>query len=670
MSTENTSSWNTANQHFLVAAVNVIKKQLELYSYSNGNGAETAAMAELTNAQNELAAAATAMPAPSALDTLISVFGLSSFEQAVLLLCAGIELSSDFSSLVGRLQGDPQLSLPTFNLALAALPDAHWSALSPAAPLRYWRLIELNNGQTISKSTIKIDEQILHYLTGVHYLDERLSAIMEPLTKKEPLVSSHNELVDNILQTYTHESNNDSLPVIQLTGDNTMDKDAIASFVCEQAGLYPYTIFANNLPTVPKDIIEMSRLWGREAALKSYALYIDCNGLDMADKYRLQSIVSFIEKTQGLIIISIQEELPKLNRPKNLFEVKKPTADEQLLLWKQVLGNSTDQIETQLRRLVAQFNLSTAVIHKASAEVKKDLPADDAWPDDKKEQFLNKLWKTCCVHTRPQVADLAKRIDPIADWDELILPALQKEILKEIVMQVKQRNKVYDDWGFAARSSRGLGITALFAGESGTGKTMASEVLAKALQLDLYRIDLSQVINKYIGETEKNLKQVFDAAEDGGAILLFDEADALFGKRSEVKDSHDRYANIEVSYLLQRMEAYRGLAILTTNMKTALDKAWMRRIRFVVQFPFPDTVQRTEIWRRAFPLSTPTGDLEMAKLAKLNIPGGNIKNIALNAAFIAADEGIPVSMSHISRAARSEYNKMEKPLTTMEMDTW
>src|SRR5258708_7265073 len=162
MSTENTSSWNSANQHFLVASVNIIKKQLELYNiYSNGNGAEAAAASDFTNAQNELSAVAAAMPAPSALDTLISVFGLSAFEQAVLLLCAGVELSSDFASLVSRLQGDPQLSLPTFNLALAALPDAHWSALSPAAPLRYWKLIELNNGQIISKSTIKIDEQIL-----------------------------------------------------------------------------------------------------------------------------------------------------------------------------------------------------------------------------------------------------------------------------------------------------------------------------------------------------------------------------------------------------------------------------------------------------------------------------------------------------------------------------
>jgi SpoVK/Ycf46/Vps4 family AAA+-type ATPase len=197
---------------------------------------------------------------------------------------------------------------------------------------------------------------------------------------------------------------------------------------------------------------------------------------------------------------------------------------------------------------------------------------------------------------------------------------------------------------------------------------MASEVLANELQLDLYRIDLSQVVNKYIGETEKNLKRIFDAAEDGGSILLFDEADALFGRRSEVKDSHDRYGNIEVSYLLQRMESYRGLAILTTNMKSALDTAFLRRLRFVVQFPFPDTLQRMEIWKRVFPEKTPTLGLEMEKLARLNVAGGNIKNIAMNASFIAAHDAQPVQMSHISRAVRGEYSKLGKMLSGSEIN--
>ena len=271
---------------------------------------------------------------------------------------------------------------------------------------------------------------------------------------------------------------------------------------------------------------------------------------------------------------------------------------------------------------------------------------------------------------RNRLDDLAQRIEPAAHWDDLVLPEPQKATLRQIAVHVKHRLAVYDGWGFAAKGARGLGISALFAGESGTGKTMAAEVLANELHLDLYRIDLAAVVSKYIGETEKNLKRIFDAAEDSGAILLFDEADALFGKRSEVKDSHDRYANIEVSYLLQRMEAYRGLAILTTNLKNALDPAFLRRLRFVVQFPFPDARQRELIWRGIFPAATPLDGVDCAKLARLNVAGGGIRNIAMNAAFLAAEAGGPVAMPHLLQAARSEAAKRERSLSDAETRGW
>jgi vesicle-fusing ATPase len=209
-------------------------------------------------------------------------------------------------------------------------------------------------------------------------------------------------------------------------------------------------------------------------------------------------------------------------------------------------------------------------------------------------------------------------------------------------------------------------MTALFAGPSGTGKTMAAEVLANELQLDLYRIDLSQVVSKYIGETEKNLNRIFGAAEANGAILLFDEADALFGKRSEVKDSHDRYANVEISYLLQRMEAYRGPAILTTNFRSSLDLAFLRRLRFVVEFPFPDAKQRAAIWERIFPQQTPLSEVDSDRLARLALAGGAIRTIAINAAYSAAEEGTAVAQRHILAAARREYAKLDKPITAAE----
>ena len=263
---------------------------------------------------------------------------------------------------------------------------------------------------------------------------------------------------------------------------------------------------------------------------------------------------------------------------------------------------------------------------------------------------------------RPQLDTLAQRLDPKATWDDLVVPEESSRLLRQIAVQVRQRSKVYDDWGFAAKMNRGLGISALFAGESGTGKTMAAEVIANDLQLNLYRIDLSAVVSKYIGETEKNLRRLFDAAEDGGAILFFDEADALFGKRSEVKDSHDRYANIEINYLLQRMEAYRGLAILATNMKSALDPAFMRRLRFIVTFAFPGVAERKLIWQKVFPPQTPTDALDYDRLARLNVTGGNIHSIALNAAFTAAQANEAVSLPIVLAAARTEMRKLEKPI--------
>ena len=358
------------------------------------------------------------------------------------------------------------------------------------------------------------------------------------------------------------------------------------------------------------------------------------------------------------------EPLSLFDGPSVRLDVGKPSADEQRALWQTALGPLAHELNGQLDRLVGQFDLGPHAIEAAGLELRAEID------DEPNAAPGPALWDACRSYSRPRLDDLAQRIESPSAWDDLVLPALQGEILREVAAHVRQRMRVYDAWGFAGKGRRGLGISALFTGPSGTGKTMAAEVLANELRLDLYRIDLSSVVSKYIGETEKNLRRVFDAAEDGGAILLFDEADALFGKRTEVKDSHDRYANIEVSYLLQRMEAYRGLAILTTNLKGALDTAFLRRIRFVVEFPFPDAAQRAAIWRRIFPRQTPTETLDVERLARLNVTGGSIRNIALNAAFLAADGEGTVRASHVLQAARSEYAKLEKPLTDAETGGW
>jgi SpoVK/Ycf46/Vps4 family AAA+-type ATPase len=431
---------------------------------------------------------------------------------------------------------------------------------------------------------------------------------------------------------------------------------AIAARACAELKSGLHAIHTSDIPTCSTERNALARLWEREAVLSNRALLVEG---DIADHAR--TVTSLIENIRSLLIVATPEPMRLKRRSSIRLEVDKPSITEQLALWQDTLGPSSAKLNGQLEKIIANFSLDPESIYEACAQ------AMGGQSPKEEVELDQKLWEACRTQARRPLDELAQRIKPMATWQDLVLPESQSNNLREIAAHVRQRTKVYETWGFARKASRGLGISALFVGASGTGKTMAAEVLANELQLDLYRIDLSQVVNKYIGETEKNLRRVFDAADDSGAILLFDEADALFGKRSDVKDSHDRYANIEVSYLLQRMEEYRGLAILTTNMKKALDQAFLRRIRFVVQFPFPDAGLRAEIWQRIFPSQTPTEGLDIRKLARLDIAGGNIRNIALNAAFVAAEAGESVMMPHVEQAARSEYRKLEKQMTGSEL---
>lgn len=688
-------SWPEANQRYLSAALAVVRERLEQHAQRANSEANLNAPASSPSraAQEALQQAAKDLPDPSALDTLCVTFGLSPFERDVLLLCAGPELDSTFAACCAAAQGDSMRAFPTFSLALAALPASHWSALTPAAPLRRWRLVEVGAGSTLTLSPLRIDERVLHYLTGVQHLDERLAGIVEPLVSAGELTPSHHELTERIVGAWSQAAGKSVLPVIQLCGDETVGKRAIAAAACETLGLHLSLMSAHSLPLGPGEFDGLLRLWEREAALSGCALLLECGELDATDIARERAITRFTESTRGALIVATRERRRVWQRTIISFDVRKPTTNEQRAIWQGILDDKTLSLNGRVEALVSQFSLNAQTIHAAAFEaLGREASGDGQNPPPlnppqslggrgASNEFGNvfarltdakclRLWDACRAQARPRLDDLAQRIEPAATWDNLVLPEPQRQMLRDMAAHVRQRATVYETWGFGSRGARGLGISALFAGASGTGKTMAAEVLANELRLDLCRIDLSQVVNKYIGETEKNLRRVFDAAEEGGAILLFDEADALFGKRSEVKDSHDRYANIEVSYLLQRMETYRGLAILTTNMKSALDTAFLRRIRFVVQFPFPDTAQRAEIWRRIFPSSTPTEGLDVAKLARLNVAGGNIRNIALNAAFLAADAGEPVRMMHLLRAARSEYGKLEKSLTDTEIGGW
>jgi hypothetical protein len=621
-------AWLEANQHGLLAEVARVAAML--------NGAETAGSAS---------------SGAAALDRLGKVFGLSAFERDVLVLCAGVELDGGFAALAGA---------PTFALALGRLPAAHWTALSPSAPLRHWRLIEVHPGSPLVGARLRIDERVLHYLLGIQALDARLAGVVTPVAGEDALTPTHRDLAARIARTWRSVGDAARLPVMQLVGGSRADKRSVATTAATALGLRLYALAASELPTPASDLAALVRLWEREAALLHAALLLD---LDDADGERAAAL-RFVERARCAMFLSTRGAGDELARPAVAIAVEKPSPDEQRALWRRLLGDAGPALNGTVDALPAQFDLSAGMIRRLVNGHRSVTPGGSTRPD------ATALWDAARALSRDRLDHLAQRIEPSATWDDLVLPQAQRHALREMAAQVRHRTTVYERWEIARRNRRGLGISALFAGASGTGKTMAAEVLASDLQLDLYRIDLSQLVSKYIGETEKNVRRVFDAAEGGGAILLFDEADALFGKRSEVKDSHDRYANIEVSYLLQRMEAYRGLAILTSNMKHALDPAFLRRIRFIVHFPFPDGAQRAEIWRQMFPAAMPVAGLHFDKLARLAMPGGHIRNIAVNAAFLAADADEAVQMKHLLQATRSEYAKLEKPLSEAEVAGW
>jgi SpoVK/Ycf46/Vps4 family AAA+-type ATPase len=442
------------------------------------------------------------------------------------------------------------------------------------------------------------------------------------------------------------------------------DADALAEVAAAalvRAGRQTARIDVADLPTAPGERDLIARLWQREALLTEAVLVLSI--ID-ADEMALRSVGGFVARLESAVVVLARHAPPPSVPVDRRIELSRLGVDERIAIWTEALGRAHGVPAHRLASVAGQFDLPTGAIRAAAAR----LPAGGSVSPAKSAELLCQAAR---AEARPRLDDLAERIETRAGWDDLVLPPPQVAILREMTGQLAERTKVYERWGFRARlSSRGLGLSALFAGASGTGKTLAAEVMANALGLDLYRIDLSAVVSKYIGETEKNLRRIFDGAETGGAILLFDEADALFGRRSEVKDSHDRYANIEVSYLLQRMESYSGLAILTTNMKSHLDPAFLRRLRFVIDFPFPGSAERAQIWARAFPKSVPREKLEIAPLAQLNLSGGSIQSIALNASFLAAASRSKVDMMHVLQAAQREYAKLERPLTEMELRGW
>lgn len=646
----NDATYIDANQRYLSAALDLVCERLALFATRREG--QTVSDEPLNVARARLAEVAAELEAPSLLDSLASRAGLSPFERDVVLLCAGVELSSAVSNLCARAHGDPRRAAPSAGLALAALEDGHMSAFAAHGRLRQHKLVDIAYADGLLQGPMRCDERIVFHLLGLGAPDERLRGIVDPLPAPTWLPASYEALRDHLARTLQ------SAPTLCLfCGPDAASKRLIFAAACDEVGAVPFALRAADLVQAPDARNALAVLWEREALLEGAALLVEHAPGDSDEA--LTAAIAFARRVHAPLVLSVREPVIVPGRDAARLHVPTATYADRKATFAAALGPMSEQANGSLDRVVSQFHVGS----DAAASIAAQLRNNDAAEDD----FGKALWDACRTHARPRLDELAERIEPRATLDDLVLPAHQLAILAELGAQAQHRITVYERWGFEKKSTRGLGINALFSGPSGTGKTMAAEVLAGQLGLDLYRIDLSQVVSKYIGETEKNLRRVFDAADVSGCVLLFDEADALFGKRSEVKDSHDRYANIEVGYLLQRMEAYRGIAILTTNAKDAIDAAFMRRLRFTVHFLFPDVAMRLAIWKRAFPAETPVEALDTPMLARMSISGGNIRNIALGAAFLAAERGEPIRMGHVLRAARREYEKLGRPLTEIDL---
>jgi hypothetical protein len=640
--------WLLRNEEFLAAALAWLRLLLEL---PPERGLELAVVAAT---MRELADA----DPPPALRLLSRRLGLSPFEEQVVLLCVAMDLDTRIAGLCARAQDDASRPYPTFALALARLDEPAWDALSPDRPLRSFRLIEIEprGGQPLTGCPLRADERIVNYVKGLNVLDDRLATLVT--VEAEPaaaLPASQLAVLESVLAHVRQLAPGQQRLVVQLVGGGAGSKRTLARHAAAVLGSALCRLPGESLPAQPAELEAFARLWQRESRLLPMVLYLVADEVEPAGEGagpRGPVLRRFLERGHGLFVVDTREPLPDLDGVAAVFDVPGLTPVEQQAAWAASLGPLAGNAPS---RLAGQFDLDAGAIER----IAETALAEAAGP----EAVAERAWDLCRRTTRPGLETLAQRLDPRASWDDIVLPPDVLALLRGIAGQVRHRITVYDDWGFRKKLSRGLGISALFAGASGTGKTMAAEVIANELRLDLYRIDLSAVVSKYIGETEKNLRRLFDAAEGAGAILFFDEADALFGKRSEVKDSHDRYANIEINYLLQRMEGYRGLAILATNLRSALDQAFLRRLRFIVPFPHPGPAERAEMWRKAFPASTATPGLDPERLARLDLTGSSIQTIALNAAFAAAAGGLDrVPMPLVLDAARAELRKLERPV--------
>lgn len=610
-------------------------------------------------------------------------FGLSTFDLDVILIALAPELDRRYEQIYAYLQQDGRSVRPNVNLVLNLLcTDAgeklqRRSHFAPTAPLLHHDLLHLSPPQPTNHSSllaqeISLDPAIARYLLNETGLDADLSPSCSLILATMPLEQT--SLPASLVQQIgaIAQSSSPTHPLrLYLQSTDAVTTQQFAQELAHQLNCPLLTVDLNVLLQQPEQFRQRLRRLGRDAWLQNTVLYlqpVDCLHQDSTSHLYSLLINLLAETNTPIVVAGRQPWQPPGDRSLGMVTIPlaAPDFSERCTCWKAHLAAAGLAVEpSTIADLADRFRLTSTQIQDAIATTQNQLAYGL-----ESASIEAALFQSARNQSGHHLNRLTQPIQPRYDWSDIALPAVQSEQLQEICIHLQHRHTVFETWGFDRKLSLGKGVNALFAGSSGTGKTMAAEVIAKSLQLDLYRIDLSQVVSKYIGETEKNLSQIFTAAASANAILLFDEADSLFGKRTEIKDSHDRYANIEVGYLLQQMEAYEGLAILTTNLKSNLDEAFIRRLRFIVDFPLPSIQERSRIWQNIWPHSLPLdSEINWSVLAKqFDVTGGNIRNIALAAAFLAANEKTKVNISHIEQAICREYQKMGKPIMDEAFD--
>jgi AAA+ superfamily predicted ATPase len=612
------------------------------------------------------------------LHTLSELFHLQPFEVDLLLICLAPELDLRYEKLYSYLQNDVTKKRPTIDLVIKLLCFSLQEMLrarehfSQTAPLIKNCLLYLaGDEQTplLSKS-IKVDERIVSYLLGADGIDQRIrnfSSIIKAKRSFSDIIAENNK---NILAELMRQHSSLKSPLMFFFhGPYGTGKKMAAEVICKELGM-PLLVVGSK--ALMKNEFETLDIVAREALLQDSSLYIE--GFDALLKQENSGInmtgaLQELDNFPNWVFLSGEQPWESAGILKNhgfiSIAFSMPPLALRKRLWFSFLNGNISQ--DVVDAIASKFKFSGGQIRDAIFAARSIAMAKGC-----AKFSMEDLYEGCKAQSNKNLIAFARKIELHYKWDDIVLPKDVKEQLKEVSGYIQYKGTVYSDWGFDKRLSLGKGLNVLFSGPSGTGKTMATEIIAGEAGLDLYKIDLSVVVSKYIGETEKNLSKIFKEAETSNAILFFDEADALFGKRSEVKDAHDRYANIEIGYLLQRMEEYEGVVILATNLSKNIDDAFSRRMQFVIEFPFPDEVQRKLIWTGIFPEEAPLNeDIDYDFLSKkLKLAGGNIKNIALAAAFLAAEESCEIGMRHIMHASKREFQKMGKTFLKTDFEPY